>query len=253
MKGKLDDKLTGRLAEETWEIRKKADELVNLSMTEDEALALATNFDPDRLSMLEQWKEHGLWPIGDQERQVRSESPCIFSGADGIPDFSLSNDALSKEGEISEEEKLSSGWMDYVLSAVRVTINAAIMDYHNGCVSELEKQVSTLENRVSRLESAGSESLSRTEVRRVVQELVKDALDEKEARGQKLQEPEQSPSPTVPFESPNAVADRAQLSVTCDRSLVELFEGDRMKRGLNADEMMDFILRTFYEGSGLVS
>ena len=47
----MTDELTGGLAEQSWELRQRMDELVRLNVSEDDALAMITDHDPERFGV----------------------------------------------------------------------------------------------------------------------------------------------------------------------------------------------------------
>ncbi len=115
--------------------------------------------------------------------------------------------APSKGGATSQQD------FESIISAVRLHVNAAILDYHNSQVSELVETVSDLRSRLERLEQISP--VMNTEA----------VLPGSNNLGD------------GPFGDASVsnveTKRRIRLETTCDKVLFELFESDRKSRGLH--------------------
>jgi ribosomal protein S15P/S13E len=247
----MSNNLTKKMADETWKLREKMDELVKAQVSEEDALEEIMAGDPNRHTTFKVWNERGLWPISDGEREAR-----IGSGMPQDPMDLTSllyrdeNEHILPNALDSTESDVADGLMDSIMASLRVTINAAIMDYHNVQISQMEEQIANLQERIDRLEKhqpgtqpamgtveAQSAPLGATPVGSVTGE-------REPAPVRELVEP---PKPRTIFGSREQIVQRSRITAECDSALLEMFENDRAVRGLDCDQMMDFVLYNFFD------
>lgn len=252
----MTENITQRIADQTWEIRLRMDELVRADVPEEEALAEVTDNDPNRVTKLKVWKERGLWPISDEERRSRGEpSESSTVDKDYTLPFSIEgSDIASDDFRDSPDTEMPHGLMERVLGAVRVTINAAIMDYHNVQISQMEEQLSSLVERVdelaTRLETV--QSCSGDEIRALVRDAVEHFLPDRAPRMEApVRDLEPPPRPRTQFGSRAIRVERSEVRASCDAALFDLFERDRKERGYDVNQMLDFVLFNFYDRPAL--
>ena len=250
----MTDELTGGLAEQSWELRQRMDELVRLNVSEDDALAMITDHDPERFGMLEVWREKGLWPVSESERLMRCSDPEGLSRVTEIEDLISENETLPGGGRAEDSGKgMPADWMEQILGTVRVTLNAAILDYHNQFGARIEERVSALEERTARLKGSEQPELRQDEIRKIVERLVRESVARARPEAQSVAafELKCPPEPRVQFGSRKVSVERSRLTGNCDKALLDLFNRDRKVRGYDESEMLDFILYNFYDRPAL--
>lgn len=144
--------------------------------------------------------------------------------------------------------------MQDVLAAVRVTINAAIMDYHNVEVAQLQDRIGTLQERIEQLErslrdlpSSSTEVLSALPSEEPASGM-RDRMQDSPAAVRELVAP---PEPRTVFGTREQVVRQTEIIARCDNSLLELFQRDMETRGYDRDRMMNFVLYNFYDRPAL--
>lgn len=251
----MSEDVTRRLADQTWEIRVKLDELVRAGVPEQEALEELMSNDPDRETKLKVWRDRGLWPIAEEERDRRIAEELT----DVAPDLASLVCSRDVEDPLqacvnTADMPIPDGWMESILGSLRVVVNAAIMDYHNVQITQMEEQISSLQERVEQLEKRPRDDRSSEPHHAAEPQPVRSPPVHGEAPGRPpaaVRELEAPPQPRTLFGSREQVATRSQLTVTGDRALMELFEKDRQARGYDPDRMIDFILYNFYDRPAL--
>ena len=247
--------VTRKMADQTWEIRSKMDELVRAGVPEDKAVEELMAKDPDRGTKLKVWKERGLWPVAQEERALRTAEEGM------LPDPDLMSPACSRDDEDSpgvcscaSESEMPAGLMENLLGSLRVTINAAIMDYHNVQITQMEEEIANLKERISKLEKRHEDGEppaandTPSSMPGGPSPGVRQTQDISPLPVRELVPP---PIPATVFGSREQVSARARLAATSDRALIDIFERDRRARGYDLDEMLDFVLYNFYDRPAL--
>ncbi len=247
--------LTKKMADQTWETRLKMDELVKAGIPEDEALAELMNPDPHRETKMKVWRERGLWPITNAEREERmpdNESQAAFhldsllcrGAGDGV--------CCGEPGNLQSHVPDAAG--EDMLAAVRVTVNAAIMDYHNVQIVHMEDQIAALQARIEQLERGRGGAFSPStggpseHASAGTASVPIDRIPSPQAAMRELVAP---PQPRTVFGSREQVTRQAEITARCDGELLVLFERDMKERGYDRDRMMDFVLYNFYDRPAL--
>lgn len=247
--------LTRKMADQTWETRLKMDELVKAGISEDEALAELMSLDPHRDTKLKVWRERGLWPITNAEKEERAacnEFPDPFDPDSLI--CSCAGDGFRCADPETLQTDVPEAAVQDMLAAVRVTVNAAIIDYHNVQIVQLEDRIAALQGRIEQLEQGRGNTLSPSAVGPSEYASVDTALESidripsPQAAMRELVEP---PQPRAVFGSREQVTRKAEITARCDSALLEIFERDMEERGYDRDRMMDFVLYNFYDRPAL--
>ncbi|MFH1114264.1 MAG: hypothetical protein V1792_10110 [Pseudomonadota bacterium] len=247
--------LTRKMADQTWETRRKMDELVKAGISEDEALAELMSLDPHRDTKLKVWRDRGLWPITNAERQERAacnELPDPFDPDSLI--CSCAGDGFRCADPETLQTDAPEAAVQDLLAAVRVTVNAAIMDYHNVQIVQLEDRIAALQGRIEQLEQGRDGASARPAGHSPEHASVGTAagpVDRAPAVNELVRELAAPPRPRTVFGSREQVARQREITVRCDSALLDVFERDMRERGYDGDRMMDFVLYNFYDRPAL--
>ncbi len=247
--------LTKKMADHTWEIRLKMDDLVKAGIPEEEAIVEIMELEPHRNTKLKVWRERGLWPITDAEREARTSDNALPSGEAFDSSVCPGGDDSICSGNPDSLHSLSPEEVPQdILAAVRVTVNAAIMDYHNVQIVQLQDKIASLQERIDHLEQGQRDPRSfATEEfpahRSTDTTFV--AMDRTQSFPLAVRELVEPPQPRTVFGSREQVASQAEITAKCDSALMEMFERDREERGFDRDRMMDFVLYNFYDRPAL--
>jgi hypothetical protein len=144
--------------------------------------------------------------------------------------------------------------MQEILAAVRVTINAAIMDYHNVQVAHMQDQIAALQERLEQMERGQRDPLSLSQGEPVgvdSAETASGAIVRTQISPAAVRELVAPPQPRTVFGTREQVARQTEIAARCDSELLELFERDREERGYDRDRMMDFVLYNYYDRPAL--
>jgi len=144
--------------------------------------------------------------------------------------------------------------MQDILAAVRVTINAAIMDYHNVQVVQMEDRIAALQERIEQLEQGKRVPLSSStgELTGLTpDDPTSGTVDLTQGSPAAMRELVAPPQPRTVFGTREQVARQAEITARCDHALLEFFERDMETRGYDRDQMMNFVLYNFYDRPAL--
>lgn len=130
-------------------------------------------------------------------------------------------DLKQSESQDNQRPAIPEDMMTHIQNLITTTINAAIVDYHNYQAERIEQ---TLDRLVSekieamRLDPGVSGAGGRKGMKTVAQADAEDG----------------DPRP------------RAQVTLRCDSSLLDMLKHDAASRGQSLDQMIDLVLRRFY-------